>query len=602
MPDYQMKVEVSFPEWNSLSNTQRSLINFFMKDAALYIIPEISETGINDTLSETSYDYSKLYGCIQSKYRCFCADGYQGGGLASEMLTIPYTSNTFTLANNEEAVTYSGVQMKYETEFTQKTSSMLMIYSDMLRPDYYDVDTHGDRPSDNEQYIHSKRISDIVGVSDLFSTPVNITPKVYTNNEWQENFNTSITTELSPLSVIPISTSSNSSLEYKFQLRTSNFGILTYENVLHKVYYKIGVCPYEMNIPSDSITVSQYVNNLKSTTIGGGLIVLNGLNILIQACCGRNLTMFSLYTNSNNGHSSNYDYNYMNYPNGYTYSYNNFEVPLNEMAHYNPSRDAITAYIDTVPTRLIIPDSNGLVYAELYDTTTGQPANLIFDNDAIMCLQVSGDNITYVDDVVEVINESGGSWIHTNEDQLIRLLITDEHLDDNAFIPTPHTPVIIPSVGSIVLIGLLNGAITLNAGESHIINSWLNGPEGNAFLEVGDAFAVISFYDSNDNEYHGELSVVIDENDNFYIHNDTDSSIEIHSDVDIAICYSADGTANTAASVIKVKNQSNNLYNAFTYNYNGLDIYYVLDYDYDHNKYHNEWTDDLSSIGYSLVE
>ena len=65
----QMKVNISIPNWNSLDNNTRSLINFFMKDAALYITPEITETWNNGI--EQSYDYSKIYCSVQSCTRCY---------------------------------------------------------------------------------------------------------------------------------------------------------------------------------------------------------------------------------------------------------------------------------------------------------------------------------------------------------------------------------------------------------------------------------------------------------------------------------------------------------------------------------------------------
>lgn len=53
--------------------------------------------------------------------------------------------------------------------------------------------------------------------------------------------------------------------------------------------------------------------------------------------------------------------------------------------------------------------------------------------------------------------------------------------------------------------------------------------------------------------------------------------------------------ASPDATVITVYNSSNNPYNAFKYTSDGTDYYYVLD------GTQTDWTDDLSSIGYSLV-
>jgi hypothetical protein len=57
----------------------------------------------------------------------------------------------------------------------------------------------------------------------------------------------------------------------------------------------------------------------------------------------------------------------------------------------------------------------------------------------------------------------------------------------------------------------------------------------------------------------------------------------------VAVCSSSDAT------LVTVYDSSNNAYNAFKYTSSGTDYYYVLD------GVQTDWTDDLSSIGYSLT-
>ena len=66
---------------------------------------------------------------------------------------------------------------------------------------------------------------------------------------------------------------------------------------------------------------------------------------------------------------------------------------------------------------------------------------------------------------------------------------------------------------------------------------------------------------------------------------------------DVTGVYNVDYAAcsNNQAEVITVYNSSNEAFNAFKFTASGTDYYYVLD------EIQNDWTDDLSSIGYSLT-
>lgn len=112
----------------------------------------------------------------------------------------------------------------------------------------------------------------------------------------------------------------------------------------------------------------------------------------------------------------------------------------------------------------------------------------------------------------------------------------------------------------------------------------------NVLYEQSCSYSVLKWYfgtGSSDIGTNGSLSIV---NSGNYIaaKNDTSSAINLYA-LRCAVCSSSQAT------VVLAYNSSNVAYNAFKYTANNTDYYYVLD------GTQTDWTDDLSSIGYSLT-
>ncbi len=94
-------------------------------------------------------------------------------------------------------------------------------------------------------------------------------------------------------------------------------------------------------------------------------------------------------------------------------------------------------------------------------------------------------------------------------------------------------------------------------------------------------------YQSAQGSGHTEYSI-INSNDKIYAKNVTSGDLYLYA-IRVAVCSS------NQASIVTVYDSSNIAYNAFKYTIDNIDYYYVLD------ETQTSWTNDLSSIGYSLT-
>lgn len=120
------------------------------------------------------------------------------------------------------------------------------------------------------------------------------------------------------------------------------------------------------------------------------------------------------------------------------------------------------------------------------------------------------------------------------------------------------------------------GDIYYNNGSEYVKSAY----EGNK------AYAVIEWRDIYD-QFGGRTQFsIINNSDNVGIKNESENTI-VFTKAKVAVC------ATDNVEIIVVYDSSNNAFNAFKYTTGGTDYYYVLD------GTQIDWTDDLSSIGYS---
>lgn len=148
-------------------------------------------------------------------------------------------------------------------------------------------------------------------------------------------------------------------------------------------------------------------------------------------------------------------------------------------------------------------------------------------------------------------------------------------------------------------VSVINGIVgsTSSYGTRHIPNGssvyqWVNNG-GWALVTVASG-NVIAFQrianGSDGNVKYSGFDAQITQDGYVQVTNNTGSSYGSAFYLETSVCSSPD------ASVITVYDSSNNPYNAFKYTSDGTDYYYVLD------GTQTDWTDDLSSIGYSLQQ
>ena len=134
----------------------------------------------------------------------------------------------------------------------------------------------------------------------------------------------------------------------------------------------------------------------------------------------------------------------------------------------------------------------------------------------------------------------------------------------------------------------LDGQITpISPGSSFSGYFIVDGSSRVVDYDSTKSYAIIR-WQSHAGENSGRVEFqCVNNNGNFGAQNVTSGTLSF-SQAKVAVCSS------NQATVVPVYDSSNNAYNAFKYTTNNTDYYYVLD------GTQTDWTDDLSSIGYSL--
>jgi hypothetical protein len=132
-----------------------------------------------------------------------------------------------------------------------------------------------------------------------------------------------------------------------------------------------------------------------------------------------------------------------------------------------------------------------------------------------------------------------------------------------------------------------SGISTIQSGYADVL--WgSTTPREQIPYDVTSCYAVV-FWRKSDNTLGGRTEFSLEGISNVLAaRNVSSSTIEVYW-IKVAVCSS------NQATVVPVYNSSNVAYNAFKYTTNNTDYYYVLD------ETQTDWTDDLSSVGYSLT-
>ena len=212
MPDINLKFYVDFTTWDTLTDPQKSLINFFMKDAAMVFRGDYQD-GV----------FQYMSGNVRNKYY----------SLLMMDLSLPKESVELNISYSESGslVPVDGIPDGTSTIIPlQSTLELLHIRIDSCFPN----------------------TSFFLGDSVIF--PVILTPKsgetvINRPRLRPENINTSY----NHIVTIPVETE-GMDFQYDFQIRTSSFYIDDGNgNIDSDVFYKIGICPKEGSSIEDVI-------------------------------------------------------------------------------------------------------------------------------------------------------------------------------------------------------------------------------------------------------------------------------------------------------------------------------------------------------------
>jgi hypothetical protein len=166
----------------------------------------------------------------------------------------------------------------------------------------------------------------------------------------------------------------------------------------------------------------------------------------------------------------------------------------------------------------------------------------------------------------------------------VSVMVSDN--DELARVVTP--PVVLPTVTEIwTLPNNSSGISTIQSGSANTL--WKNTPSWAQIpYDVTSCYAV-AFWRKANNTLGGRTEFSTENiSDLLAARNVSSNAIEVYW-IKVAVCSS------NQATVVTVYDSGNTAYNSFKYTIDNNDYYYVLD------GTQTDWTDDLSSIGYSLT-
>lgn len=259
MPQADMHIHVSCPDWSTLSDPEKSLVNFFLKDSKMYF--EGAFTG--STLDA-------LYGCIRTTYRTLIetyGDSDYFADPSSIELYIPYTVDT-----SASPATYPVVAESCIPEFPLT----LVEKESRLRLYWVENNNSLGKVAANVYHSNSSTVESILPIENI---RVVLTPKIGTSTSSNPDVSISAITSVSPL--LSRGITSESGFDSDYQLRTSSLYLDDGNgNVTENVFYRIGIVPFtkqynksgegaSSNTPSTVESIKTFLLN-KSLNISTG--------------------------------------------------------------------------------------------------------------------------------------------------------------------------------------------------------------------------------------------------------------------------------------------------------------------------------------------
>ena len=370
-----MNIKSLVTNWESLHNANRSLINFFMKHAKIYL-HGVYDNGI----------YTALSCNVQYRYKVYCYD--------TTWESTPQDTECYLL--NLPLTTYSNSQGS-ETYPAAVSDSLPLITSPLLRKSsklhfcrYYKSGGGGGSggsgggsgsggSGDQSGTYNVESLYDITGSS------VDLIPTVSNVENIDDSLKPSDISSASDTISVDVAPLGGMTLNCDYQLRTSTFKLGSDE-----VYYKIGIFPFIDDIDVTDPTLSVSVNTIDSR--------LSDIIDYLKTCT------FNVLRDSD-------DYTRLAFDDGYTYREFIVETSLGDRT-----------ISKAIPGGIILPIFNdydivaGLAYLQLFSGTTESA-------------------ITYSNNPSLSVSDDGTTWTSITGYDNMCTAITDEHMDDGEFVP-----------------------------------------------------------------------------------------------------------------------------------------------------------------------
>ena len=308
MPQSNMVLHVDFPDWDTYSDPIKSLINFMMKDSAVFYQGDYTDSTLNSFSGNVRTKYRSVMQCVGDPDFMSLSESIELNIAYSDSVTYPATA-THCLID-------------CDTSLVTKQSTLKLLYFSN---------------SQDEASAFSG------GVDPIDSINVTLTPKVGASANTDPTAKLHAMTDSAPLVTSSIRTDLQDFVS-EYQLRTSSLYLDDGNgNIGEDIFYKFGIVPFNKKYPSSgsgsAVNTQSTVNSIKT------FLLDNGSGVFVVDTGGSYVS----------------DYGYSFYLNSLQFKYGSLE----------DMTDGLDSSGCIVPLSFIIPviDSNyivGLVYARMF--------------------------------------------------------------------------------------------------------------------------------------------------------------------------------------------------------------------------------------------
>lgn len=244
MPQSNMILHVDFPNWDTYSDPIKSLINFMMKDSAVFYQGDYTGSTLNSFSGNVRTKYRTVMQCMNDSDYLSLSESIE--------LNIAYS----------DAVTYpsdaTGCLVDCNTSLVTKQTTLKLL----------DIEASQNRASEFTG-----------GIDPIDSINVTLTPKVGASANTDPTAKLHAMTDSAPLVTAPIRTDLQDFVS-EYQLRTSSLYLDDGNgNIDEDIFWKIGIVPFNKKYPKSwsgsAVNTTSTVQGIKTALLDSGSGVLS---------------------------------------------------------------------------------------------------------------------------------------------------------------------------------------------------------------------------------------------------------------------------------------------------------------------------------------